>query len=125
MKVLKLIESPPENPVFGYVIWTDPERDGAIHIEDVIPANEEYLPTLFEDRFVGNPRIVNDQFEKQSLRWEFVNVDISITGNTVRIIEPTEHETRAAAYENKRVPTAYEVEIWKDAIAWYKRKVGR
>lgn len=39
--------------------------------------------------------------------------------------EPTPHQTVAAAYENKRVPTSYEVEIWKDAIAWYKQQIGR
>lgn len=39
--------------------------------------------------------------------------------------EPTPHQTVAAAYENKRVPTSYEVEIWKDAIDWYKKQIGR
>lgn len=78
MKALKLKSSSKENPIFGYVLWTDEDMHGSIYIEGILESDGvKREATTFNDSW-DKLNIVNDTYTKEADLWEFVNIKITI-----------------------------------------------
>jgi len=78
-KTLKLKSSPDDNPVYGRVI-TSFEESGGIGNSDWVDIETTNDPELYLDDGYYNIPISNDYYTCDRLNWEWVFVELNITG---------------------------------------------